>query len=69
MQSTTAKIVRDALDKIRELIRSSTTSMTSVPKPLKFLRPLIDDIKKSCETLKNAEHRVRDNTGLEITQG
>ena len=30
---------RPALEALRNLIRSSTTSMTSVPKPLKFLRP------------------------------
>uniref|UniRef100_A0A7S2R9L3 26S proteasome non-ATPase regulatory subunit 2 homolog n=2 Tax=Rhizochromulina marina TaxID=1034831 RepID=A0A7S2R9L3_9STRA len=32
-------VVASALEHLRKEIRSSTTSMTSVPKPLKFLRP------------------------------
>jgi 26S proteasome regulatory subunit N1 len=32
-------LYKAALESMRTLIRSSTTSMTSVPKPLKFLRP------------------------------
>ncbi|CAN0372878.1 unnamed protein product, partial [Ectocarpus sp. 13 AM-2016] len=32
-------IVRNALRHLSSEIRSATTSMTSVPKPLKFLRP------------------------------
>lgn len=32
-------IISNALEHLRKEIRSSTTSMTSVPKPLKFLRP------------------------------
>lgn len=35
-----------ALDVIVTELRSATSSMTSVPKPLKFLRPHFDDIKK-----------------------
>lgn len=30
---------KPSLDAMRNLIRASTTSMTSVPKPLKFMRP------------------------------
>ena len=32
-------LYRPALETLRTLIRTSTSSMTSVPKPLKFLRP------------------------------
>lgn len=35
-----------ALESLRTLIRTSTSSMTSVPKPLKFLRPHYDDMGK-----------------------
>lgn len=35
-----------ALESLRTLIRTSTSSMTSVPKPLKFLRPHYDDLGK-----------------------
>lgn len=36
---------RPALESLRTLIRTSTSSMTSVPKPLKFLRPHYPDMK------------------------
>ncbi|MCO5574673.1 hypothetical protein L7F22_028463 [Adiantum nelumboides] len=38
-----------ALESLRTLIRTSTSSMTSVPKPLKFLRPHYPDLKKIYE--------------------
>ncbi|KZS97248.1 26S proteasome regulatory complex, non-ATPase subcomplex, Rpn1 subunit [Sistotremastrum niveocremeum HHB9708] len=41
---------RPALETLRTLIRTSTSSMTSVPKPLKFLRPLYPDLQKLYET-------------------
>mmetsp|Transcript_43009 Transcript_43009/g.71701 ORF Transcript_43009/g.71701 Transcript_43009/m.71701 type:complete len:897 (+) Transcript_43009:349-3039(+) len=39
-----------ALESLRKEIRSSTSSMTSVPKPLKFLRPHYETLKKVYET-------------------
>ena len=33
-----------ALESLRTLIRTSTSSMTSVPKPLKFLRPHYEEM-------------------------
>ncbi|GAB5369463.1 hypothetical protein AAMO2058_001406600 [Amorphochlora amoebiformis] len=36
---------KSALDKLRDHVRSSTSSMTSVPKPLKFLRPHYKEMK------------------------
>lgn len=38
LQEPNADLYKPALEQIRSLIRSSTTSMTSVPKPLKFMR-------------------------------
>jgi len=38
-QEPDATLYRPALETLRTLIRTSTSSMTSVPKPLKFLRP------------------------------
>lgn len=38
--STQSELYEPALDNLRTLIRDSTSSMTAVPKPLKFLRPL-----------------------------
>ncbi|BGP51245.1 proteasome regulatory particle base subunit [Rhodotorula kratochvilovae] len=44
-ESDTA-LYRPALESLRTLIRTSTSSMTSVPKPLKFLRPHYADLQK-----------------------
>ena len=41
----TADLHKQALDHLVNEIRSSTSSMTSVPKPLKFLRPHYDTLK------------------------
>lgn len=35
-----------ALEALRTFIRTSTSSMTSVPKPLKFLRPFYEELGK-----------------------
>ena len=40
-----AALQKSALDKLRDQVRASTSSMTSVPKPLKFLRPHYKRIK------------------------
>ncbi|KAN0065699.1 proteasome regulatory particle base subunit [Thecaphora frezii] len=43
---------RPALESLRTLIRTSTSSMTSVPKPLKFLRPHYPELTEIYETWK-----------------
>ena len=45
LQESNASLYKPALEQIRSLIRSSTTSMTSVPKPLKFMRLHYDAMK------------------------
>ncbi|XP_030936235.1 26S proteasome non-ATPase regulatory subunit 2 homolog A-like [Quercus lobata] len=40
---------------MRQEIRTSTSSMTSVPKPLKFLRPHYGTLKAFYETMGNSE--------------
>jgi len=49
------KLYPAALESLRTQIRASTTSMTSVPKPLKFLRQHYDTIKGVHEKIKDAE--------------
>lgn len=44
-----------ALETLRKLIRTSTTSMTSVPLPLKFLRNYYSRLKERCDTIKTDE--------------
>ncbi|XP_010768327.1 26S proteasome non-ATPase regulatory subunit 2-like [Notothenia coriiceps] len=48
-----------ALEELRRLIRSSTTSMTSVPKPLKFLRPHYGKLKEIYEGMAAGENKVK----------
>ena len=49
--AVTIGIRQNALDVIVNELRTATSSMTSVPKPLKFLRPHFADIQKLHETL------------------
>lgn len=50
LQESNADLYKPALEQIRSLIRSSTTSMTSVPKPLKFMRPHYQTMKVGITT-------------------
>ncbi|KAF9050814.1 26S proteasome regulatory complex, non-ATPase subcomplex, Rpn1 subunit [Hymenopellis radicata] len=49
LESNTS-LYKPALESLRSLIRTSTSSMTSVPKPLKFLRPHYPDLQQLYET-------------------
>jgi 26S proteasome regulatory subunit N1 len=48
----------ETLGKIRGEIQTSTSSMTSVPKPLKFLRPHVDFFKAKFDALTNEKLKV-----------
>ncbi|KAH9822590.1 armadillo-type protein [Melampsora americana] len=45
LKESDRKLYKPTLEMLRSLIRTSTSSMTSVPKPLKFLRPFFGDLK------------------------
>ena len=49
--SVTTQIRLTSLDMIIKELRTATSSMTSVPKPLKFLKPFFDSLKKLHEDL------------------
>jgi 26S proteasome regulatory subunit N1 len=49
-QENDASLYLSALENLKTLIRTSTSSVTAVPKPLKFLRPFYPDLKKLYET-------------------
>lgn len=53
--SVTIPIRLKALDVIVTELRSATSSMTSVPKPLKFLRPKFDSLKGYYESIQGGE--------------
>jgi 26S proteasome regulatory subunit N1 len=46
LQENNEKLYLPALESLRNQIRASTTSMTSVPKPLKFMRSHYDTMKQ-----------------------
>lgn len=46
-QGTDQSLIPPALEMLKYLIRTSTTSMTSVPKPLKYLSPYYDILKRT----------------------
>ncbi|KAK7019046.1 26S proteasome regulatory subunit RPN1 [Favolaschia claudopus] len=50
LKESNTELYRPALETLRTLIRTSTSSMTSVPKPLKFLRPLYPDLQTLYES-------------------
>merc|ERR1719391_303098 len=54
---TVTSLHRPALEELRRQIRSSTTSMTSVPKPLKFLRPHYGKLKEIYESMPDGENK------------
>lgn len=44
LQEPDTTLYKPALDAIKNFIKTSTSSMTAVPKPLKFLRPHYDEL-------------------------
>ena len=60
-QEKDTSLYRPALEELRRQIHSSTTSMTSVPKPLKFLRPHYGKLKEIYENMAPGENKVIQN--------
>lgn len=56
--SSDAGVQKLALDSLRSQIRAATSSMTSVPKPLKFLRPHYDKLATFYEGLAPSENKT-----------
>ncbi|KAJ3898257.1 armadillo-type protein [Lentinula edodes] len=57
LKESDTELYRPALESLRTLIRTSTSSMTSVPKPLKFLRPHFPDLQTLYETWPASENK------------
>ncbi|XP_075669512.1 26S proteasome non-ATPase regulatory subunit 2 homolog A-like [Castanea sativa] len=55
VQDADPNLQKVALESMRQEIRTSTSSMTSVPKPLKFLRPHYGTLKAYYETMGDSE--------------
>lgn len=58
IQESDQTLYRSALENLRSQIRASTTSMTSVPKPLKFLRQHYESLKEVYDKIKEVETKV-----------
>jgi len=50
-----AGIRKNALDMIKEEVAGATSSMTSVPKPLKYMTPLYPKLKEIYEAYKSED--------------
>lgn len=55
LQGSDQTVISPALEMLKYLIRTSTTSMTSVPKPLKYLSPFYDNLKKTHKKMDNVQ--------------
>jgi 26S proteasome regulatory subunit N1 len=51
-------LYKSALEHIKDMIKTSTSSMTAVPKPLKFLRPHYENLEKAYESWPEGENKV-----------
>lgn len=59
LQESDSSLYKPALDQIKEFIKTSTSSMTAVPKPLKFLRPHYESLEKQYASWPEGENKVR----------
>jgi 26S proteasome regulatory subunit N1 len=57
-QENDAELYKPALEAIKNFIRTSTSSMTAVPKPLKFLRPHYPSLTELYEKWPAGEEKV-----------
>ncbi|KAF9739525.1 proteasome regulatory particle base subunit [Paraphaeosphaeria minitans] len=52
-----ADLYNHALEKINEFIKTATSSMTAVPKPLKFLRPHYESLEKAYDSWPESDNK------------
>ncbi|KAI9668008.1 MAG: proteasome regulatory particle base subunit [Bathelium mastoideum] len=58
LQGSDKSLYKPALEQIKTFIKTSTSSMTAVPKPLKFLRPHYEELEKLYESWPQGEDKV-----------
>ncbi|KAK6348855.1 proteasome regulatory particle base subunit [Orbilia blumenaviensis] len=58
LKESDSNLYKPALEAIKNFIRTSTSSMTAVPKPLKFLRPHYDDLAGLYDTWKSDDDKL-----------
>lgn len=57
LQDDDENVVKNSLETMGNEIRTSTSSMTAVPKPLKFLRPFYDEMKERHEQMNDGYNK------------
>lgn len=57
-QESDTSLYVPALDAIKNFIKTSTSSMTAVPKPLKFLRPHFEELEQCYESWSDGKEKV-----------
>ena len=58
VQESDTSLYKPALDAIKDSIKTSTSSMTAVPKPLKFLRPHYEKLEQIYESWPEGDDKV-----------
>ncbi|KAI9713224.1 MAG: proteasome regulatory particle base subunit [Bogoriella megaspora] len=58
LQGSDKSLYKPALEQIKTFIKTSTSSMTAVPKPLKFLRPHYEELEKTYESWPEGEDKA-----------
>jgi 26S proteasome regulatory subunit N1 len=57
-QESDKSLYKPTLDSIKESIKTSTSSMTAVPKPLKFLRPHYEKLEQAYQSWPAGDDKV-----------
>jgi 26S proteasome regulatory subunit N1 len=57
-QESDTSLYKPALEAIKDRIKTSTSSMTAVPKPLKFIRPHYEKLEESYERWPAGDNKV-----------
>jgi len=58
LSESDSSLYKPALEAIKDSIKTATSSMTAVPKPLKFLRPHYEKLEKTYESWPEGDDKV-----------
>lgn len=67
LQEDNKSLYKPALESLRSFIKTATSSMTSVPKPLKYLRPHYPDLQNLYEKWDASNEKVRSRCCLHFS--
>ena len=64
-QESDKSLYKPTLESIKDSIKTSTSSMTAVPKPLKFLRPHYEKLEAAYQSWPDSDDKVSQDTGFD----